>query len=930
MSRKLPDFARCLTPVILSVVPWIGVGEIFHSLGSPRAHKFFSGIFMTSAHAETVQLFQSIGPIARLSLPLSESVRGQVESKGRSFQIRFPDVDEDVLGFSKTRFRSWVKELKSVQDERFRIIDVKIQETDGHKALEIRAEHRFPTGAAELMNAKNEVFIYFDQGNQRLHIDIWRSDRTLKSTAMEALSEKNAARSIASFDETLEKENQEKKNATDLIAEITNRASWCHDPQGDDLLVRLEMRPVHQRVQFEQYLPMNAPDRLFEYHIDEAIQGEEREMIERVLELYQASKPGLTIRAAEFLEEKYPHSSFRSQLSFLRGNVFLQILQPERAEQELMKVLTIDPNSKEAHIVAMFAAARAAMSDRHLDSLEKFLWLNRRYANHPLNWVFHLGAAEAFYAMKETDQAVKEYELVVQSAPDKLSKAEAAVRMGDAYLNRRQYSQALTSYFRASKAYPNASKTFASLALNRAEAFFWLEEREKAAQSFEQFLVDFPNHPWSWRAHYRLGEIGERAKVAKLREKAEIHYRNAINNFPFSPVATPARLALLACDARNQFTPGAIDRFFATDVPKFDPQGEILLDGWSDLVALVQSRTYLRMERYEQLLALIDSQNGQKLRDSTRVRLRELALSGIRSGILAHAKAKRYYEALQLYTRFAHLIPQNIPVVALDFYEWLGLSAQSLALNDLSAAIEKERASRSERARSIASLPQEDLHDHSIRLARARRWLESEGALKASEIQTELQRDDFSPEEIPIKQALLIRLSLAEKKKIPALDRLLLLRSLVKPSEQIFFSATAAEWLASEGRAKEAKDHLVQALESLPALDKDAQILRPLPEWIGKQFPGPTFVSDLWKHRALLAEELKSWPEMAKSYEVLVKWFPDDNRYRFKLAVAWERSSQGGKANELYRIVSESKVDDFWKVLAKEAYTQRSKEGSAQ
>jgi hypothetical protein len=96
-------------------------------------------------------------------------------------------------------------------------------------------------------------------------------------------------------------------------------------------------------------------------------------------------------------------------------------------ERILNKIITDSPSTPSAFNAASFLAVKRFERGQSLASLETFLWLLQRDPSHRLAWVFHLGAAEALFELKQTDRAVKEYQWVAENAPDRHSRSGRAI-----------------------------------------------------------------------------------------------------------------------------------------------------------------------------------------------------------------------------------------------------------------------------------------------------------------------------------------------------------------------------------------------------------------------------------------------------------------------------------------------------------------------
>ena len=72
---------------------------------------------------------------------------------------------------------------------------------------------------------------------------------------------------------------------------------------------------------------------------------------------------------------------------------------------------------------------------------------------------------------------------------------------------------------------------------------------------------------------------------------SRVQYYNTINQFPFSPGATLARLRLLPCGDHGGLTYEAAEKFFSEDLAKYTGSGEVDMVPFKGLAALTRFRT---------------------------------------------------------------------------------------------------------------------------------------------------------------------------------------------------------------------------------------------------------------------------------------------------------------------------------------------------
>jgi tetratricopeptide (TPR) repeat protein len=620
-----------------------------------------------------------------------------------------------------------------------RLAQLRFREVSG--GVRVEGVWKFPTGPRAPAEPRMETFNYRETQPPRFVVDFWAKPgmtvAELKSRQAES-AKRLAARNVRDHVE---------KVASRRLASEKNRAEqddpvrFCREPLKDDRDVFLPFHPVHEQIDFAKYLPL-TPDQDFSYFRPK---GEEADAqyVRLALDLYAEDKYALVLRTVEFLNTEHPHSPYRQEMAFLRANSLLKLGMVKGSSNEehgsptsvkegeaALEAVRLDAKgTPESLHAALFLAARTLKKGSPLANVETFSWLIENYSGNRLAWMFHLAVAESLYSIEQTERAAKEYQWVAENAPEEDQRALAAFRIGDLYLSRWQYEQALGAYVRAIRYFPKQASRNAAVYLNRAESLIGLSEYEDAQEGFEHVLADFASYPEGWRASLRLGEIAGRKDGDAARQEARRRYYDTINRYPFSPGATLARLRLLPCDDHGGFTAESIVRFFDTEARTFDVASQIAPGAGSSAVSSASSSAKVASSASESVVMT----RYPDLRAQTRVRTLiafgkdEDAMTAIaqarpsvsssaiqrefdhetetlfRRAVLArlHSGPKGIYDALAFYEAHRASVPGG--AAEPDYLLELSHAASDLGLGKLAAELSESYRKASAGERSIAS-----------------------------------------------------------------------------------------------------------------------------------------------------------------------------------------------------------------------------------
>jgi tetratricopeptide (TPR) repeat protein len=686
--------------IVISLTAWAALNAIL----APGA---FAGSMASSMAGEDaasssirVETFRTH---SRISFHVDDGVSSELKSNQQGFELFLKGIALTDLGAPLGEEAQWAARFKKMQDPRLGSLE--FAEVAG--GLRVSGQWKYGQGSDAPANPMMESFDYREHAHSALVIDFWVKEGP---TVGEVKASRAITRRIASVKKH---EDDEKARAARRVARERARAIaedpklFCRTPLSDRSDVFLQFNPVHEPVYFARWFSTVSPDADYSYY---APQGKthDAEYVRLALKLYHEGNFALVSRTIDFFDQECPDSSFRSEMRFLRANAMLKLGLNEEAIA-LLKEIQREPKSSRLSLHAgMYLALKQYEDKNYLAALESFSWLSDHEADHRENWVFHLGAAECARALKQTDRAVKEYTWVAEHAPDASSQAEGALRMGDLYLDRFQYDQALAAYAMALSHFSAEAAQFPAVHINRADSLYGLGQWDRAAQAYREFLDKFPSHPSGWRAAYRLGELAGRKETATRESADSVNwYLETINRFPFSPGATLARLQLLPCGDHAGFTPEAADRFFSADAEKFDGAGEVAMERYKDFRALSRVRSLMTLGRESEAVAQSIVELQRVVRAEARRWLSHLLVFNFRRTVLDMLEAGQKLAALTFYQKNADTVPLTDGTVDPDYLLKLSQAASDLSLGRLGESInlvyEKARKSHETASRELAS-----------------------------------------------------------------------------------------------------------------------------------------------------------------------------------------------------------------------------------
>lgn len=670
-----PFLSLYLCVLLLPVICALG------TVGSVSAAEHSQARTQAQTHALKLLTFKTH---SRLMVRVDEGVEVSSKNLPGGFSLFLKGIQISDLGMSEGSSQTVPKDL----------LVESLQVIQKESGVEISGKWKFPTGKATLARPEMETFQYRDLTPPQYVLDFWIKKGPTLAEFTAASRRVHLAK--------LEKKAQdsERNQATRSLASVQRHAllsdseRFCELPLDESRDSFIEFYPLHQKVDFSSWFPASTPDATFEYISPEG-DSEEFRSIRLALKFYREAQLGLVIRSIDFYEKGKPQPLYRNQMKFLRANAMFKLGYKDQANQILTGLIDDGKGTDIALHAALFRVNTLLSNGAAMPALESFFWLIRHYPNHPLKWVFHLGAAECLYSIRQTQQAAKEYRWVMDNAPDAASKAQASFRLNDLYLIRFQYEQALAAQYQALRYFKDQASRFPAFQLNRGETLYQLGQWDRARQVFEEVLEQHPGYPGSWRALYRLGEIaGRLAKQPSDLNLSRKYFSDTVNHYPFAPGATLARLRLIPCGDHGGYDWELGQKFFNIEAKNYTGSNEVYLKNYADMVALARVRATISMgseKKMPGLAALVTStalEEINKTKSPTAKKVLTLIANDFfRRETIRLLDANEKFEAIRTYTSLIDQLPKTEDLLNHDYLIRLSEAAAELGMSQLAVKL---------------------------------------------------------------------------------------------------------------------------------------------------------------------------------------------------------------------------------------------------
>lgn len=594
---------------------------------------------------------QTQNSYSRLMVSLEPGFKPEITADAQGFRIFVPQATLIDLGIPfglEEPLSGYVTQIKDS-----RISKLKIEEAD--RGLIIQGKYEFPKGASAFANPKMEFFEFRQAEKGKWVVDFWyRKGPTVAEAAAIEKAKKNQKERAEQI--ALEKREAERKAAREKrIQEAKNALLFCEQPFDKDNTVFIKYRPEHPNVSFSAYFPELVPDHRFEYLAPKG-KGEEADMVRLALKLSKENNHALVVKTVDFLEKEYPKSKYLPEMQFLKASSFYRLELIDQGKKILSDLKKSARGSEVALQAAAFLSVQSFAKEEWLIAIDGFMNIKREFPKHSLTWLFRMGLADAFFAIRQGEQAEVEYAWVAENAPKAQARAEAAFKVGDIYFSRNQFAVAIQRYSQAIQKFQKEVEQYPQVLLNLAESTFQLGEYERAEGYFLKYQEIARAQPSAWRAALRLAEI--RALHHKMEGAVEKSFVETVNSYPMTLGAVIARLRLLPCGNHGGFDLAGMERFVnSEELKNVEQSSALMVSTFRELVGLSEVRAYLSFGQDEKAI----EKGLVHLRNNPTVEVRKLIekamIGGIKRLMAKELDSNNIYGAMALYERLGDYLP---------------------------------------------------------------------------------------------------------------------------------------------------------------------------------------------------------------------------------------------------------------------------------
>lgn len=537
-----------------------------------------------------VQSFKTHG---RVSLRIDSSVEVErlksAQEQSAGFTLLLKGLTLSDLGAPFGSEARWVREVEAVALREQRLAALSLAERED--GVVVSGRWKFAVGDLAPATPRMETFHYRRNDKPLYVVDFWTKPGPTVAQARSAQEHRARKQKLEAARKRMQGRRDRRVANAKLRSELDDNLRFCREPWSESREVFMGYRPLVERFEFSKVLPAKKPDQDFEYHVPEG-EAEEFQLFRLAVKLHSTGKHALSVKTLDFLKSRTESEKIRLEADFLRANALLELGYDDPALALLKSVMTRSGTSAAALQAGMFLALKRHDAGDALGALEHFLWLSQYHSRDRRAWVFHLGAAESLATLRQTQRATEEFRKVMQKGPGARQQVLGAIRMGDLFLERRQYDQALAAYFVAAQNFGAEVGQYPSYLLNRAETLYQLGQQDRAREVFSEFMSRHPSSKDGWRATYRMAEMEGRAGRLDAAEKL---LQDTVNRYPYSPGSVLSRMRLFSCGTGLEagVAASAVESYFGKDAASFDPSSDFFSERYVEYREMAHIRALL-------------------------------------------------------------------------------------------------------------------------------------------------------------------------------------------------------------------------------------------------------------------------------------------------------------------------------------------------
>lgn len=243
---------------------------------------------------------------------------------------------------------------------------------------------------------------------------------------------------------------------------------------------------------------------------------EENKVARLLLTLFNKKRYAVYLKTLEFFRKQFPQSKYDELVDFMEADVYYNQWLKNRGGAEYQKAISlyrslVEKYPKSDLVERTLLLVAYSYLDKG-DSLNTLMSLQRVLRYKPDSKYFdsvRLAVADAYQTLLKPADAIKTYNDLIEIPKSKFAPIAANYLMGDVYFGQSDFANAVSSYDKAIKAYPENWKEYPNAFYNKAESLFWLGKHKESLEAYREFLRRFPSHSHCGFAMTRLGELLE-------------------------------------------------------------------------------------------------------------------------------------------------------------------------------------------------------------------------------------------------------------------------------------------------------------------------------------------------------------------------------------------------------------------------------------
>jgi len=622
--------------------------------------------FSLGGISEFIQI-QTFENYSRLIFKIENTVPREFKANPKGFEIFFQNLSLQCFDIFFHQKKTWKKYFSPLEHSRLQ--EIQCSQTD--HGVVIQGKWRFSSTLQTSLPLQMEYFEYYEKKAHHYRVDFWwKKEKPFitKAQTKKPLTVQN----IQKFQNPLpqNKENFQKKDPSSMHLQTL--------PFHQKIDFSLKFHPIHTSFNFKEWLPDLTADQNFEYRLPQ-IQDPEFQYVQKILDFYHIGKFGLAIRAIEFLFQYYPNTAYQFEMLFLKANAFIKLGYPQLGEKKLKSLTTKIKYSQISLHAKMYLAYQNFKRENYLDALYYFYSLIENFKDQSRNWIFHLGAAECLYHLKQFSQSAQHYQWITENAPKKSWKAEAAYRYADPIMAQFQYEQALIGYSKAQRYFKKFSKKYPDFFLNQGEVLYQLKLDDQAKKIFYYFLENYPYHSEGWRATFRLGEIITRHSKNEKNIKESMHwFHQTINHYSCSSSKILSILRILPHENSFGFNFSTQNLFFKNHAKKYQGENKVLLKEYPDFLALSRIKSLIQFGNDQAIVNTSLEEISKVKSEKMKIYLNHAVYHFLRETILKLINSNKKNLALRFFIEKSSQIPPIKNNKDINFYYLIQLSKIAL------------------------------------------------------------------------------------------------------------------------------------------------------------------------------------------------------------------------------------------------------------